>query len=51
MPRPSHRYLGEEFGDLYLQSIEGTASRVVHLTPNRWRTVDYTSVVERVLGG
>ena len=46
----AHRYLGVEIGDLYLESIQGTVSRVVRLTPNRWRTVDYTPVVERVLG-
>ena len=47
----AHRYLGPEIGDLYLKSIEDSVSRVVRLTPSRWLTVDYTPVVERVLGG
>jgi PPOX class probable F420-dependent enzyme len=46
----AHRYLGPEIGDLYLRAIDGTTSRVVRLTPTRWRTVDYTPFVERVLG-
>jgi len=46
----AHRYLGPEIGDIYLQAIAGTVSRVVRLTPTRWRTVDYTPFVERVLG-
>jgi hypothetical protein len=46
----AHRYLGPEIGDLYLQAIADTVSRVVRLTPTRWRTVDYAPFVERVLG-
>jgi PPOX class probable F420-dependent enzyme len=46
----AHRYLGPEIGDVYLRAIEGTVSLVVRLTPTRWRTVDYTPFVERVLG-
>lgn len=46
----AHRYLGPEIGDMYLQAIAGTVSRVVRLTPTRWRTVDYTPFVESVLG-
>jgi PPOX class probable F420-dependent enzyme len=47
----AHRYLGPEIGDIYLRAIAGTVSRVVRLSPTRWRTVDYTPFVDRVLGG
>ena len=46
----AHRYLGEEIGDMYLETTASTVSRVVRLTPARWRTVDYTSMVDKVLG-
>jgi PPOX class probable F420-dependent enzyme len=46
----AHRYLGAEMGDVYLRTSAGSASRVARLTPRRWRTVDYTPFVERVLG-
>lgn len=46
----AHRYLGPEIGDLYLETVADTVSRVARLTPTRWRTVDYTPMVERVLG-
>lgn len=46
----AHRYLGPEIGDIYLQTTTATVSRVVRLTPTRWRTVDYTPFVEKVLG-
>ena len=46
----AHRYLGPEIGDLYLEAIADTVSRVARLTPTRWRTVDYTPFVERVAG-
>jgi PPOX class probable F420-dependent enzyme len=46
----AHRYLGPEIGDLYLGAIADTVSRVARLTPTRWRTVDYTPVVQRVAG-
>ena len=46
----AHRYLGPEIGDMYLRAIAGSMSRVVRLTPTRWRTVDYTPFVESVLG-
>jgi PPOX class probable F420-dependent enzyme len=45
----AHRYLGPEIGDIYLQSTADTVSRVVRLTPTRWRTVDYTAMVDRLL--
>jgi nitroimidazol reductase NimA-like FMN-containing flavoprotein (pyridoxamine 5'-phosphate oxidase superfamily) len=46
----AQRYLGDEVADLYLQAIEDSISRVVRLTVERWRTVDYTPMVNRVLG-
>ena len=46
----AHRYLGAEAGDLYLNAIAGSASRVVRLTPTTWRTVDYTAFVDGLLG-
>lgn len=47
----AHRYLGEEIGAIYLDSVAETVSRVVRLTPTRWRTVDYTALVNRLLAG
>ena len=46
----AYRYLGPEIGEVYLESIADTVSRVVHLAPIRWRTVDYAPFVDRVLG-
>jgi nitroimidazol reductase NimA-like FMN-containing flavoprotein (pyridoxamine 5'-phosphate oxidase superfamily) len=39
----AYRYLGQEFGDLYLKATEDDAadSIVVRMTPERWRTTDY----------
>lgn len=45
----AHRYLGPEIGDTYLAAVADTVSRVVRLTPTRWRTVDYSAMVDRVL--
>lgn len=47
----AYRYLGPEIGDIYLGANAGSVSRVVRLTPIRWRTVDYAPFVERLLGG
>lgn len=46
----AYRYLGPDIGDLYLGAIAETVSRVVRLTPTRWRTVDYGPFVNRLLG-
>lgn len=46
----AYRYLGSEIGEVYLEAIADTVSRVVRLSPTRWRTVDYGPFVERVLG-
>jgi PPOX class probable F420-dependent enzyme len=46
----AHRYLGTEIGDMYLHEVAESVSLVVHLTPTRWRTQDYTAMVERVVG-
>jgi hypothetical protein len=47
----AYRYLGPEIGDVYLRAIAGSVSRVVRLSPIRWRTVDYAPFVDRLLGG
>ena len=46
----AHRYLGPEIGAMYLGAIADTVSRVARITPARWRTVDYTPFVQRVVG-
>jgi uncharacterized protein len=35
------RYLGEELGRVYLESVADEADVEVRLTPQRWRTTDY----------
>jgi len=39
----AYRYLGQEFGDLYLAATEADAAEnvVVRMRPERWLTVDY----------
>lgn len=39
----AHRYLGEEFGDLYLQATEGDTvnSVVFRMAPETWFTADF----------
>jgi nitroimidazol reductase NimA-like FMN-containing flavoprotein (pyridoxamine 5'-phosphate oxidase superfamily) len=38
----AHRYLGPEFGDLYVESTQGgSENRAYRMTPSRWFTVDY----------
>jgi nitroimidazol reductase NimA-like FMN-containing flavoprotein (pyridoxamine 5'-phosphate oxidase superfamily) len=39
----AYRYLGPEFGDLYLAATEADAAEevAVRMRPERWRTVDY----------
>ena len=38
----AHRYLGPEFGDMYIDATESDEPGVtVRLTPERWRTIDY----------
>jgi PPOX class probable F420-dependent enzyme len=40
----AHRYLGPEVGDMYMAATENDASEsiVIRMTPERWRTVDYS---------
>jgi PPOX class probable F420-dependent enzyme len=40
----AHRYLGPDVGDMYMAATEAEAdgSVVIRMTPERWRTVDYT---------
>ena len=44
----AYRYLGREFGDVYLASTEETRTRdgevLVRLKPQRWYSVDYTKM-------
>jgi nitroimidazol reductase NimA-like FMN-containing flavoprotein (pyridoxamine 5'-phosphate oxidase superfamily) len=39
----AHRYLGAEFGDLYLAATEADAGEnvAIRMFPDRWRTIDY----------
>jgi PPOX class probable F420-dependent enzyme len=38
----AHRYLGQEFGDAYLEATaDQDASRIYRMTPEHWYTVDY----------
>jgi PPOX class probable F420-dependent enzyme len=37
----AHRYLGAEFGDLYLESTADDEGFLYRMTPERWYTVDY----------
>jgi hypothetical protein len=39
----AYRYLGQEFGDLYLAATEGSAPEqaLFRLAPERWRSTDY----------
>ncbi len=39
----AHRYLGPEFGDLYLAATEDDApdQAMFRLAPERWRSTDY----------
>jgi nitroimidazol reductase NimA-like FMN-containing flavoprotein (pyridoxamine 5'-phosphate oxidase superfamily) len=41
--RMAHRYLGQEFGDLYIESTEDQAAGnvVFRMTPESWMTTDY----------
>ncbi len=45
----AYRYLGQAVGDVYLESVADTVSRAVRLSPTRWRTVDYSVMVDRLL--
>lgn len=40
----AHRYLGKEFGDQYVASSGNDDSIVFVMTPERWRTVDYSKL-------
>ena len=37
----AHRYLGVEFGNLYLESTADEEGVLYRMTPERWYTVDY----------
>jgi nitroimidazol reductase NimA-like FMN-containing flavoprotein (pyridoxamine 5'-phosphate oxidase superfamily) len=40
----AHRYLGPELGDLYVAgtAADASSSMMLRMTPERWRTVDYS---------
>ena len=40
----AHRYLGKEFGDQYVANSGNDDNIVVVMTPERWRTVDYSKL-------
>lgn len=42
----AHRYLGEQMGEMYLQTTadERAANVLVTVTPERWLSVDYTKL-------
>ncbi|MBW2241393.1 MAG: pyridoxamine 5'-phosphate oxidase family protein [Deltaproteobacteria bacterium] len=40
----AHRYLGKEFGDQYVANSGNDDSLVFVITPERWRTVDYSKL-------
>jgi len=44
----AHRYLGQDFGDLYLQSSEADAvnSVMFRMQPESWFTSDFAKAVE-----
>lgn len=43
----AYRYLGQEFGDLYLAATEDDAPKnaMFRLAPERWRTADYAKQI------
>jgi PPOX class probable F420-dependent enzyme len=42
--RIAHKYLGPEFGDVYLQATEGADTITLRIRPERWRTTDYSKM-------
>ena len=48
--RLAYRYLGQEIGDIYLEAVADTGVEWFRLSPTRWRTVDYSAMVDRLLG-
>jgi len=40
----AHRYMGAEFGDLYVESTSSEASTRVTMAPERWFTLDYSKM-------
>jgi nitroimidazol reductase NimA-like FMN-containing flavoprotein (pyridoxamine 5'-phosphate oxidase superfamily) len=37
----AHRYLGKEFGDLYIESTEDSGNVVFRMSPESWLTADF----------
>ncbi|MGH9135850.1 MAG: pyridoxamine 5'-phosphate oxidase family protein [Acidimicrobiales bacterium] len=42
--RLAQRYLGDELATTYIESTAGSENVLVRLTPERWRTQDYTKL-------
>ena len=40
----AHRYLGEEFGDMYFESTRAEADLTFELQPQRWASIDYAKL-------
>ena len=40
----AHRYLGEEFGELYFESTRAEAELTFALAPRRWASIDYAKL-------
>lgn len=40
----AHRYLGEEFGEMYFESTKGEAELTFALRPQRWASIDYAKL-------
>jgi nitroimidazol reductase NimA-like FMN-containing flavoprotein (pyridoxamine 5'-phosphate oxidase superfamily) len=41
----ARRYFGEKLGDLYAEGTPGESSLLFTMRPERWRTVDYTKIL------
>jgi len=42
----AHRYLGEEFGDLYMDATADADDVIVEVVPTRWRTTDFSKMLD-----
>ena len=40
----AHRYLGEEFGEMYFESTRAEADLTFALRPQRWASIDYAKL-------
>jgi hypothetical protein len=44
----AHRYLGQEFGDLYIETTEADAhdNVMIHMRPEVWLTADFGKIFD-----